>query len=233
MWLSVTMICPTTINLSFSLCVFLLFSLTVHRLTKIQNVKKVFYRFLSKSAIWPIAVALSVSVCVCVFVCVCYFHEHRRVPQRTKELSPLLTDFFNESTVRIQWVSIGVKRAIITALLKKPTLSADDPASFTPVSNLPFISKILEKVFALQLGANYLFPRHQSNGHKDEVTLWDYIASSPVGSYKHGGLWKLVRLSTQFIMISLFRDWMGCMEFEVSHISGFQLTYHTDHKLSK
>ena len=63
-------------------------------------------------------------------------------------------------------------------VLKKPTLRAEDLASYRPVSNLPFISKILEKIIALQLvyylDANDLPPRYQSDyrrGHSTETAL--------------------------------------------------------------
>lgn len=43
------------------------------------------------------------------------------------------------------------KKAIVTPLLKKDNLDANNLKNFRPVSNLPFISKILEKVVAKQL----------------------------------------------------------------------------------
>ena len=43
------------------------------------------------------------------------------------------------------------KQAIITPLLKKPGLDTNDMKNFRPVSNLSFISKILEKVALIEL----------------------------------------------------------------------------------
>jgi len=43
------------------------------------------------------------------------------------------------------------KVAVIKPLLKKPTLDPDVLANYRPISNLPFLSKILEKVVAHQL----------------------------------------------------------------------------------
>ena len=43
------------------------------------------------------------------------------------------------------------KQAIVTPLLKKPGLNTNDMKKFRPVSNLSFISKILEKVVLIQL----------------------------------------------------------------------------------
>ena len=42
------------------------------------------------------------------------------------------------------------KQAIVTPLLKKPGLDTDDMKNFRPVSNLAFISKILEKGVLIQ-----------------------------------------------------------------------------------
>ena len=43
------------------------------------------------------------------------------------------------------------KIAVIKPLLKKPTLDPEVLANYRPISNLPFLSKILEKVIANQL----------------------------------------------------------------------------------
>ena len=51
---------------------------------------------------------------------------------------------------------------------------------------------------------------------------WHYCRSST---------WQ--RLSIRSIMIIFFfRDWMGCIKWEVMHINGFQSTYQLDHKRS-
>ncbi|XP_029440310.1 uncharacterized protein LOC115080300 [Rhinatrema bivittatum] len=44
-----------------------------------------------------------------------------------------------------------LKLAILKPLLKKTNLSPDDPANFRPIANLPFISKILERIVNKQL----------------------------------------------------------------------------------
>ena len=43
------------------------------------------------------------------------------------------------------------KQAIVTPLLKKPGLNTNDMKNFRPVSDLSFISEILEKVVLIQL----------------------------------------------------------------------------------
>ncbi len=58
------------------------------------------------------------------------------------------------------------KTAIVKPLLKKPTLNHNNLKNYHPVSNLPFMSKILEKVVLSQLvshlNSNSLFSNVQS-----------------------------------------------------------------------
>ena len=70
------------------------------------------------------------------------------------------------------------KVAVIKPLLKKPSLDPDILANYRPISNLPFISKILERVVASQLGdhlhRNDLFEVFQSGfriHHSTETAL--------------------------------------------------------------
>ena len=59
-----------------------------------------------------------------------------------------------------------LKLSHITPLLKKPSLSKDEMKNYRPVSNLNFISKLLEKIIAkrirFHLGSNDLLNRYQS-----------------------------------------------------------------------
>ena len=58
------------------------------------------------------------------------------------------------------------KHAAITPLLKKPTLETSDPSSYLPISNLDFISKILERFFLARFQPHIFacsnFNHHQS-----------------------------------------------------------------------
>lgn len=47
-----------------------------------------------------------------------------------------------------------MKKAIVTPLLKKPTLSKDDLDNYRPISNLSFVSKILEKILHTRLSTH-------------------------------------------------------------------------------
>ena len=76
------------------------------------------------------------------------------------------------------YVPQSFKVAVIKPLLKKPTLDPGVLANYRPISNLPFLSKILEKVVAKQLcdflHNNSLFEDFQSGfrvHHSTETAL--------------------------------------------------------------
>jgi len=75
-------------------------------------------------------------------------------------LLPLLTTMVNTSLMQGQ-LPASQKRAIVTLRLRR-----SDIANFRPVSNLTFMSKVVERVAASQpnayLSANGLLLRHQS-----------------------------------------------------------------------
>ena len=60
-------------------------------------------------------------------------------------LLPTITNIIN-TFLTIGVVSRGLKTAIIKSLLKKPSLDKNLMTNYRPISNLPFLSKILEKV---------------------------------------------------------------------------------------
>jgi len=59
-----------------------------------------------------------------------------------------------------------LKATVVRPRLKKPTLNADDVNSFRPISNLSFLSKVVERIAANQLKAHFeskhLLPSRQS-----------------------------------------------------------------------
>ena len=74
------------------------------------------------------------------------------------------------------------KSAVIFPLLKKPSLDPNELKNFRPISNLPFISKIIEKLVLVQisqnLSANNLLNQCQSAyrpGHSTETALLKII----------------------------------------------------------
>ena len=67
------------------------------------------------------------------------------------EIAPLATKLVNAS-LSGACVPDKLKHAIVRPLLKKQHLNNDTLKNYRPVSNLPFVSKIIEKVVSLPLG---------------------------------------------------------------------------------
>ena len=70
------------------------------------------------------------------------------------------------------------KHALISPLIKKPTLNPNELKNYRPVSNLPFVSKLIEKAVAAQINEhlikNNLLEKHQSayrKCHNTETAL--------------------------------------------------------------
>jgi len=79
----------------------------------------------------------------------------------------------NASLVEGQ-LPISQRHAIVTPLLKKPGLDTADMSNYRPVSNLGFMSKVVEHAVAIRLNdyliGNNLLPRHQSAYRKKHST---------------------------------------------------------------
>ena len=71
---------------------------------------------------------------------------------------PLITQIINAS-IGSASVPAALKSAIITPVLKKPSLDANELNNYRPISNLNFVGKIMEKVVASQLHEH--LSRHQ------------------------------------------------------------------------
>jgi len=80
-------------------------------------------------------------------------------------LAPFIALLFDKLLATGRFLS-GFKNAVVRPLLKKPDLDASQPKNYRPVSNLPFLSKLLERVVHNRLQAfldsNDLLPRSQS-----------------------------------------------------------------------
>ena len=92
-------------------------------------------------------------------------------------LLPFVTKMVNESLAQGR-LPDSQKHALVTPLIKKPGLDTADMNNYRPVSNLSFMSKLIERVVANKLNeylsANNLLPRFQSayrKGHSTETAL--------------------------------------------------------------
>ena len=100
-------------------------------------------------------------------------------PCKSSDLDPLPTGLVKDCinvlvTPRVSMVNLSLsegcfpthfKSALISPLLKKPTLNRDDMENYRPVSNLSFLSKILEEVVAIRLNS-HINSSHTSNDYQ-------------------------------------------------------------------
>ena len=81
------------------------------------------------------------------------------------ELLPFLTDMCNASLSQ-GYLPVNQRHAIISPRIKKVGADATDTKNYRPVSNLTFMSKIVERLVCQQLVSylevNQLLPKHQS-----------------------------------------------------------------------
>ena len=97
--------------------------------------------------------------------------------QSLDTLSPAILKIVNLS-IESAFLPASLKEAIIKPILKKNNLDPSEYMNFRPISNLPFLSKVIEKVIAAQLTSyvedNNLCELFQSafrRNHSTETTL--------------------------------------------------------------
>ena len=70
--------------------------------------------------------------------------------QSLRTLAPTITSIINKS-LQLGTMPGMLKGAMVHPLLKKPQLDTEDLNNYQPVSNLTYISKVIERVVAMQL----------------------------------------------------------------------------------
>ena len=106
------------------------------------------------------------------------------VKQLVQELSRFLAVLFNES-MRSGTFPASQKAAIVVPVLKKSTLDPLDMSNYRPISNLSFISKLLERCVNDQLNrhlhVNRLLPEEQSayrSHHSTETAVLKVLSDA-------------------------------------------------------
>ena len=92
-------------------------------------------------------------------------------------MAPIITALCNVS-FQSATLPASQKQAVVLSRLKKPTLDPNNLSSYRPISNLAFLSKLIERSvarrFVTHAEVNQLFPVHQSSyrrGHSTETAV--------------------------------------------------------------
>ena len=141
------------------------------------------------------------------------------------DLLPYITSIVNESLTS-GYFPTALKTAIVRPLLKKPSLDPENLKNYRPVSNLSFLSKIIEKIALLQLQDhlgrnNLLYPLQSAyrSGHSTETALLK-IVNDLLSALDNGqvSLLSLLDLSAAFdtidhsILLSRLQQTFGISE---------------------
>ena len=151
-------------------------------------------------------------------------------------LAPVISDIVNGSMATGVFPS-AFKNALVTPLLTKTTLDANDVKNYRPVSNLCFVSKIIEKVVAVRFSKhssdNDLYEQMQSAyrpSHSTETALLrvrnDLLC---ILDERNAAILVLLDLSAAFdtidhtIMLTRLRDRFGFESYLVNRSQRIQM----------
>ena len=149
-------------------------------------------------------------------------------------LAPVITRIVNLSLLSSSFPD-DFKQAIVTPLLKKPTLDKEELSNYRPISNLSFLSKLTERLIknrlTSHLSSNSLFNIHQSaytRHHSTETVLLsvhDFIIRA-MSTQKLTCLC-LLDLSAAFdtidhsILIERLQSWFGIQDKALSWFKSY------------
>ena len=117
-------------------------------------------------------------ISILVKICKSSFPHNDSLPKQLTDLiEPTLTELYQSIISQSIHTSIfptSLKYAIITPLLKNSNLDNKLPKNYRPISRLPFLSKIFERINSKQiityLSENELYPINQSAYRKNHST---------------------------------------------------------------
>jgi len=99
------------------------------------------------------------------------------IKRHVTSLAPVIAYICNRSLTE-HYLPPSQKAALVHPLLKKPNLDKSEVKNYRPISNLTFLSKLIERVVGLQLTdyleSNNILPTYQSayrHGHSTETAL--------------------------------------------------------------
>ena len=132
------------------------------------------------------------------------------------------------------------KRVIVMPRLKKKGMDLSDPGSFRPISNLSFLSKILEKIVVGQLMPylveSDLLPKFQSGYRSHHSWFACYqtcIHQSTTAKLQFLLCWTFQLRSTPWITTSSFEDSEHPLESTVGHWTGWSNSFVVEPSLFK
>ena len=137
-------------------------------------------------------------------------------------LAPLITNIINISSTQSDIPEL-LNEAVVRPLLKKPSLDVDVLSNYRPVSNLPQLSKVLEKVIAKRIqehtfAVSELYQSAYKSCHSTETALVGVCDDMQLAFDKRMGTALLmIDLSAAFdtinhyILLRVNHSWAPCI----------------------
>jgi Reverse transcriptase (RNA-dependent DNA polymerase) len=148
--------------------------------------------------------------------------------------APILSRMCNASFLSSQ-LPTSSKRAIVRPLLKKQSMDPNDPSSYRPISNLSFVSKVIEKIVDVRISEHvrihHLLPVHQSayRRHHSTETAIICVMNDMINVLDRGhvGALMLLDMSAAFdtvdhsILVDILRRRFGIRDAALNWLEDF------------